>query len=121
MKEIVEPFTAIIRSTHFEIEKVPDQKLTERCTVVFMDGSRLAAYESRTGNKLKYGYHWMNEDDQTMYRWDNATHFPQFDTYPYHRHVGIDERAERWPFVTLSEVLQFTDFSLQRHSQIVRE
>ena len=107
MNEVVDPFMAIIHSTHFEIEKVSHQKLVERCTVVFVDGSRLAAYESRTGNKFKYGYHWMDRNDQTIYRWDNAAHFPQFDTYPHHRHVGMDEQAEPYPIMTLSEVLHF--------------
>ncbi|WP_020605528.1 toxin-antitoxin system TumE family protein [Spirosoma spitsbergense] len=112
MKEIVDPFSVVIRSTHFEIEKVADQKLIERCTVVFVDGSRLSAYESQTGSKFKYGYHWMDKDDQTMYRWDNAAHFPQFDTYPYHRHV-----AEPYPIMTLSEVLHFIRLQLTPSSQ----
>lgn len=107
MKEVVNPFAPVILSARFIIERASGQKLVERCELELIDGSRLVAYESRTGMKFKYGYQWMNKDDQTLYRWDNVTHFPQFETYPYHRHVGAVETAEPFPMVSLHEVLLF--------------
>lgn len=107
MKEVVEQVAYIILSAQFSTNSAANQKQVERCELVLIDGSRLVAYESTTGSKFKYGYQWMNELDQTLYRWDNATHFPDLTTYPYHRHVGVDEVAESFPKVSLHEVLLF--------------
>ncbi len=107
MKLVVSQFARIIHSTRYDTERVSGQKLVERCELVLIDGSRLVAYESTTGAKFKYSYQWMNEVNQTIYRWDNSTHFPQFDTFPYHRHIGEAEIAEPFPMVSFREVLQF--------------
>lgn len=107
MNDIVNQFSPIIRYAHFATERASGQKLVERCGLELVDGCRLVAYESRTGLKFKYGYQWMNKDNQTIYRWDNATHFPQLKTYPYHRHVGADETAEPFPMISLYEALRF--------------
>lgn len=107
MKEAIIQFTHIILSTRFITEQASGQKVVERCELELIDGSRLVAYESRTGAKFKYGYQWMDKDDQTIYRWNNATHFPQFETFPYHRHAGAAETAEPFPIVSLYETLWF--------------
>ena len=107
MKEIVDEFMDIVLSVRFDTDRAANQKLVERCELLLIDGSRLVAYESTTGIKFKYGYQWMNNLDQTLYRWDNTTHFPDLDTYPYHRHVGAAEVAEPFPMVSLHEVLLF--------------
>lgn len=107
MKEVVDSFQNVIYSSRFDIEQAAGQKLVERCELILIDGTRLVAYESTTGSKFKYGYQWMNENDQTIFRWDNTAHFPQFATYPFHRHVGAAEQAEPFPMITLTQVLQF--------------
>ncbi|MFD2571382.1 DUF6516 family protein [Spirosoma soli] len=107
MKEVTSQFAGIIRSARFDTEQASGQKIVERCELVLIDGSRLVAYESRTGTKFKYSYQWMNEANQTIYRWDNTTHFPQFNTFPYHRHIGEAEIAEPFQIVSLNEVLEF--------------
>lgn len=107
MKEIIGQFTHIVLFARFTTERASGQKVVERCELGLTDGSRLVAYESRTGAKFKYGYQWMDKDDQTIYRWDNVAHFPQFNTFPYHRHIGVAEAAEPFPMVSLYEVLQF--------------
>lgn len=115
MKEVVDEFAHIIRSARFDSESAATLKRVERCTLEFTDGSRFVAYESRTGATFKYGYQWMDAADHTIYRWDNATHFPQFDTFPYHRHVGESETAEPFPKVSLAEVLQFIASQMPGH------
>lgn len=82
MKEAVEPFAQFIQFSRFDTEQAT-QKTVERCELILTDGSRLMAYESTTGAKFKYAYQWMNSANETIYRWDNTPHFPQFDTYPF--------------------------------------
>ncbi|AQG81114.1 toxin-antitoxin system TumE family protein [Spirosoma montaniterrae] len=106
MNEAVEPFSSFIRLSRFAIEQAGPKRI-ERCELVFIDDTRLVGYESRMGAKFKYTYQWMNSDNQTLCRWDNTPHFPQFNTYPFHRHVGIDETAEPFANVSLADVVAF--------------
>lgn len=106
MNEVVSQFAEFIRSSRFDTERA-GQKTVERCEIVFKDNSRLVAYESVTGTKSKYAYQWMNPANETIYRWDNTPHFPQFATYPYHRHVGPSEIAEPFPIISLTDVFHF--------------
>ncbi|MBD2753680.1 toxin-antitoxin system TumE family protein [Spirosoma validum] len=107
MNELLIEFAAIIEVHTIELETGPGSKVIERCVFIFKDSSRLVTYESRKGSKFKYGYQWMNTENQTIYRWDNTPHFPDFDTFPYHRHLGPDELPEPFPQVSLTDVLNF--------------
>lgn len=114
MNELLDEFAAIIVSHTIELETGPGAKAIERGLFVFKDSSRLATYESRKGIKFKYGYQWLTASDQTIYRWDNTPHFPDFDTFPAHRHVGPDETPEPFPMVSLADVLSFIASQLDR-------
>ncbi len=107
MNELLIEFAALIDTYTIALETGPGLKTIERCVFVFKDASRLATYESRKGSKFKYGYQWMTAMNQTIYRWDNTPHFPDFDTFPYHRHAGPDEVAEPFSSVSLADVLAF--------------
>lgn len=105
MNELLTEFDAIIEAHTIELETGPGPKAIERRVFVFKNTSRLVTYESRRGSKFKYGYQWMTHANQTIYRWDNTPHFPDFDTFPYHRHAGPDELPEPFPPVSLPAVL----------------
>ena len=80
-----------------------------KLVIEFINGSSLRVFECTyydTGN-FRYGYQWMNEQNQTIFRWDNTPHFPQFDTFPAHRHVGAQEMGEPFAAVSLEDVLLF--------------
>jgi hypothetical protein len=51
----------------------------------------------------------MNNQNQTIFRWDNTPHFPNFSSFPFHRHVGQNEIAEPFPKVSLEDVLHFIE------------
>ncbi len=38
--------------------------------------------------KIKYKYHYMNEDNKQVFRYDNAKHYPKMKTFPHHIHTG---------------------------------
>ncbi len=118
MNERFADYTSIIDSYTFRPETGPGPKVVERYEIVFKDGSRLVTYESRTDLKFKYSYQWMTADDQTIYRWDNTPHFPGFNTFPFHRHVGTNEVAEAFPAVSLAEVIQFIARSIDKRPSL---
>ena len=37
--------------------------------------------------KMAYSYHYQNRDKELIFRYDNAEHYKEIATYPYHKHV----------------------------------
>ncbi|GMV32434.1 hypothetical protein FBQ83_07385 [Chloroflexi bacterium CFX5] len=38
-----------------------------------------------------YSYHWADQNNRLIRRWDNARHFPNMDNFPHHIHLTEDE------------------------------
>jgi hypothetical protein len=58
--------------------------------IIFKNSSFLDIWLSKTG---KYSYHWeMRAINGKIYRHDNASDFPEIDTFPKHLHDG-DEKS----------------------------
>ena len=107
--DIIENFSAIILDFSTSTEGVAGLKEIERCQIIFVDNSRLVVYQCKQPQRFKYSYQWMNPQNQTLYRWDNTPHFPNFSTFPFHRHIGKDEIPEPFQFVSFEDALIFID------------
>jgi len=63
-----------------------------RARVQLINQSRLEFSEyiqlSSTGQiqVVTYSYHWANERNQLIRRWDNTPHFPELPNFPHHIH-----------------------------------
>lgn len=60
--------------------------------VTFVDNSRLVFFEflrqtAEGVQREKYRYHFMDSDDQLIFRYDNAPHHPEIATHPDHKHL----------------------------------
>lgn len=61
-------------------------------SIVFIDESQLRIVEAINvqRNKLekeKYRYHYMDKNNQIIFRYDNAPHYPKLKTFPHHKHL----------------------------------
>jgi hypothetical protein len=77
--------------------------------VWFWDGSYLDLYEVVSTElgypvRLHYAYTYVS-DEQHVFRYDNAPHYPQIVTFPHHRHVGPDEQVAPSEQPSLKQVL----------------
>ncbi|NJO89424.1 MAG: hypothetical protein HC831_11055 [Chloroflexia bacterium] len=75
----------------------------------FVDKSELSFMEFiDTGNKkkIKYKYHYMDSNKNLIFRYDNAMHHPEINTFPHHKHVedDIEESTEPEMIDVLSEI-----------------
>ncbi|GAX62960.1 hypothetical protein SCALIN_C45_0118 [Candidatus Scalindua japonica] len=61
--------------------------------IVFMDGSVLHFKEIFIGQKMHYRFHYMDEKNNLITRWDNAPHHKELSTFPHHVHLpdGVKE------------------------------
>lgn len=46
---------------------------------------------------LAYSFHYMNEESQCIFRYDNADHHRGLPNFPHHKHEGQDERISDCP------------------------
>jgi hypothetical protein len=84
-----------VKSQDVHAEK---RTLTEgflRGDVIFKDGSRLHFRELVSTDPniqlVSYTYHYMRAEGTTIFRYDDADHFPNLPTAPHHKHVGENE------------------------------
>ena len=67
-----------------------------RARMMFTDRSRLEFSEFVEQNAGKeilvvtYSYHWSDESDTLICRWDNTPHFPKLENFPHHIHTSAD-------------------------------
>jgi hypothetical protein len=55
--------------------------------------------------KIKYSYHWQDQNDDMIIRWDNAPDWEN-ETFPHHRHIGEPNKVEPSFERTLEQVLK---------------
>ncbi len=59
--------------------------------IIFETGLRLESVEVKDtdiSGKLKYRYQCMNEQPELIFRYDNAPHHPETQTFPHHKHTA---------------------------------
>lgn len=76
------------------------------------DGSILQVVEKLTIEryviiKSRYAYHYQQANGDTIFRYDNAPHYPEIETHPHHKHIGDLVVAAQPPDIT--EVLREID------------
>jgi len=80
---IVEDY--IINKQTFTLEKGAIES-----EVFFNDNSQLDFNEvvnTNQMNKQKYSYHYMNENKEMIFRYDNVQHHREIKTFPHHKHL----------------------------------
>lgn len=78
--------------------------------VSFYDQSLLEASEKvkvEDGEIIKqdYSYHYQKSNGDLVFRYDNAPHHPEIETFPHHKHVESDENVIASQPPDVSEVL----------------
>ena len=61
--------------------------------IIFIDDSILEFSEVKSTEipeKIKYRYHYRSFNNNLIFRYDNAKHFPDISTFPHHKHLPQD-------------------------------
>ena len=85
-------------------------------TITFINNFRFAFFEfirqtSGVAEREKYRYHFMNDDDQLIFRYDNAFHHPEISTFPHHKHLPEELSGSAAP--------DFTDVFIEIESYVL--
>lgn len=78
--------------TNIQSENRGDAALYVKGDLIFIDGSELHVKEYFIAipvlKRLAYSYHYQDKDKKLIFRYDNADHYTEVETYPHHKHVG---------------------------------
>lgn len=91
--------TPIILSSNLQKHFGPDAKTVYiKGNIIFIDSSvlEIAIFAAETPNAIrfdKYRFHYINNQGQVVFRYDNAPHHPEISSFPHHKHTP-DEISE---------------------------
>lgn len=110
---LLEACESILR---FEVE---DYKKWEngyylRLEVELIDHSKLFVREYADEREWRYSYHWQDQHQNLLGRWDNAPHHHNLSTFPSHYHSASGLEASS--IVSLQEVLKIIVTCLKKMS-----
>ncbi len=74
--------------------------------IIFLNTITLIVRKYVDASHRKYSFHWQTATGDLIARWDNAPHFPDLITFPYHTHLSSGEAVESHA-ISLDEVMQF--------------
>ena len=60
-------------------------------SIIFIDDSKLGFKEVKDTEfhkKDKYSYNYMSISGEMIFRYDNAYHHPEIETFPHHKHIS---------------------------------
>jgi len=105
---IIVDFEDIIIASEITLNETLQQKELFRAKLKFSNLTKLAISDHLidTTNR-KYSFHWMQEDNSLIIRWDNSHYHDDVETAPHHKHVGKDGKAEPSEEMDLRKVLSF--------------
>ncbi|MBI5838556.1 MAG: hypothetical protein HZB19_00505 [Chloroflexi bacterium] len=66
--------------------------------------------DTEQGIKTKYRYHYMDDAQNLIFRYDNAPHHPQIESFPHHKHLADNVQASQEPDlrIVLFEIMQYS-------------
>ena len=75
----------------YEEEIIVNNRINLRIRIRFKTGYLLelneaVIAEAATLTRLYYRYHFQNDKNNLIFRYDNAPHFPGFTNFPHHKH-----------------------------------
>ncbi len=112
MLRVFEKYSSIILSYRITKFEQFGHLFKLRAEVELIDHSKLFIRETVIGTKRKYSYHWQTLDQKLLIRWDNA---PDWDveTFPHHKHIGVEDQVESSYERTLEQVLNILQKSIK--------
>ncbi|MEZ4767090.1 MAG: DUF6516 family protein [Caldilineales bacterium] len=92
-----------------------------RGRVFFWDDAFLDMYEVVSTElgypvRVSYAYAFLHNDER-IFRYDNAPHHPEIDTFPHHKHIGARERVAPCDQPSLGQVLAEIADWMDKHSE----
>ena len=88
----------------YEEEILTAHRANLRIRIRFVSGNLLelneaVSVEDRNLKHLGYRYHFQDVKNNLVFRYDNAPHFPEIDSFPHHKHLPDTVRSLEKPSI----------------------
>lgn len=90
VKRTIQSFDHIISDESIDEKQYDEEVGLITGELTFVDESRLDFTEVKDitqQSKLKYRYHYMDKENEMIFRYDNAKHHKEIRTFPHHKHI----------------------------------
>jgi hypothetical protein len=76
----------------YEVEILTSDRVNLRIRIRFTQGhlfelNEAVITENENVNHLGYRYHFQDDENKVLFRYDNTPHFPELETFPNHKHL----------------------------------
>jgi len=91
LEEQINYFQSIINTYSITAKYYNSNKGFILGNITFVDNSKLTFREVKDieiNYKDKYSYHYMNSLEKMIFRYDNAYHYKELETFPHHKHTS---------------------------------
>jgi len=100
----------------YEEELLSPGRVNLRIRIRFQNGhmlemSEAIVSESDNLKRLGYRYHFQNDQNEIIFRYDNTPHFPGLDNFPHHKHLPEDVVGTEVPAIVnvINEARSYSD------------
>ncbi len=89
----IEELEQLISSVSLHTDQRGPTRLVLKGTIIFINGTKLhfLEYISAEDNILErivYRFHYVKPDNKLIFRYDNAPHHPELETFPHRKHLA---------------------------------
>ncbi len=86
MINIIKKYDTIITNYKIIAWEIEPESYRLNAIIFFIDNSKLIVKDYLFNERRKYSYHWQDHKNELIIRWDNANHWKDIETFPYHKH-----------------------------------
>lgn len=88
----------------YQEEILTPHRVNLRIRIRFSEGSLLelteaVVVETELLRHLGYRYHFQDQENRFLFRYDNTPHFPELDSFPHHKHRENDVKSYEKPSI----------------------
>lgn len=107
VREELEDLDYLIDEQRLSFDRIDSSTVLMEGSIIFVDGSKLEFTEFNSPDNHDYRFHFMDETEDLIKRWDNAPHHDDVETFPEHVHTekGVEPSKEK----NLVEVLNLVE------------
>ena len=93
VRRLLDEYSAVIADVALEVFEATPREGFVRLNILFDNGYRLHVFEyvrveGCRVERLKYRYHFEDDEGRLLFRYDNAPHHRGLETFPHHKHLS---------------------------------
>ncbi|MBC8179841.1 hypothetical protein H8E88_01840 [candidate division KSB1 bacterium] len=112
MINIIKKYESIIADYKIINWEIEPTSYRFKANMIFTNGTTLFVKDYLFSHKRKYSFHWQDENENLILRWDNAEHWKDIETFPFHKHE--ENKVLSSTETSLEDVLEYISHKIRQ-------